>query len=112
MMKPQEAVGAVPQEGFRPQAPAPQAPQAQAPAAPQGQQLSPEDLAALRQDPEISEAVAKFLGRQVSMEEVPDNILTVVAGMVHKLGVDGAVAEITKMVPPEMAQQLRAGAQR
>ena len=113
MMRTQESVGSVPQEGVNPQArqapPAPAAPQPQQP--PQGGgELSPEDIEALRQDPEIAEAVAKFMGRRVDMAQVPDDMLIQIAGMVQKLGVDGAIAEFERLVPPEVVQQLRAGA--
>lgn len=99
-----EQVGAVPQSGVNPLA-------KQAPTAPaQGQDIPPEAIQFFRQDPEIIAAVSKFLGRPVKMDGVPDNILTVVAGMVHKLGVDGAAAEMERIVPPDVAQQLKAGA--
>ena len=102
MMNP-EAIGAVPQAGVNPAANQPQQPQQQAPAG----GMSPEDLKALRTDPELTEAVAKFMGRPVDMAEVPDDMLVVVAGMVHKLGVDGAIAEFERALPPGVAQQIR-----
>lgn len=106
----QEALGAVPQPGVNPQAR--QAPQP-APAAPgaSAQQLPPEQLAALRKDPEIAQAVAQFAGRPVPLESIPDNLLMEIAGMVHKFGVEGAVQEFKTKVPPEVQQQLVAGLQ-
>ena len=116
MMRPQEAVGAVPQQGVNPLAR--QAPQQPAPAAPQpqpqaaaGQQLTPEELQSLRQDPEIAQAVAQFAGRPVPVESIPDNLLIEIAGLVQKLGVEGAVQEFRSKVPPEVQQQLMAGLQ-
>ena len=117
MMRPQEAVGAVPQPGVNPMArnapptapaPAPR-PAPQAPTAPQG--LPPEEIAALRKDPELAQAVQLFAGHPVPMESIPDNLLMEIAGMVHKLGVQGAVAEFKNKVPPEVQQQLMAGLQ-
>jgi hypothetical protein len=113
MMRPQEAVGAVPQQGVNPmarQAPQP-APAAAQPPAPGGQQLAPDQVEALRKDPEIVAAVAQFAGRPVPMESIPDNLLMEIAGMVDKLGVEGAVHEFKTKVPPEVQQQLVAGLQ-
>lgn len=98
---PQEAMGgAVPQAQAQGQNPSPQG---------QTPKLPPEQMEALRQDPEIKQAVSKFIGRPVKLESVPDNILIVVAGMVHKLGVDGAIQKFEQMVTPEIKNQLRAG---
>lgn len=114
MNMPQEAVGAVPQPGVNPQArpaPAPQQPppaQAQPPQG--GHALSPQDLNFLRTDPEIAAAVAQVMGRQIDLAVVPDELLAVIAGMVHKLGVEGAVAEFQRSVPPELIQQIRSAA--
>ena len=108
---PQEALGAVPQPGVNPQsrqAPAAQ-PQPQAQPGQQGNApaLSPQELKFLRTDPEIAEAVSKFMGRQVDLSIVPDELLTVIAGMVHKLGVDGAVQEAMQKIPPDIQQQIQ-----
>ncbi len=114
MMRPQEAVGAIPQQGVNPlarqQAPA-AAPRPQAAAPAQAPALSPEEVEALRKDPEIAQAIAMFVGRPVPLESVPDNLLMEIAGMVHKLGVEGAVQEFQAKVPPEIQQQLLAGLQ-
>lgn len=93
-----EQVGAVPQAGVNPQAKV----------APQGeQQLSPEEINSFRNDPDIVAAVSKFMGRPVTLENVPDDMLVTLAGMVQKLGVDGAVQMAQKMIPPDQQQQLR-----
>ncbi len=105
MMKPAEAVGAVPQEGFRP-APAPRAVAATAPEA--AAPLSPEEIEGFRSDPEIIEAVSMFLGRPVTLEEVPEELLIQIAGMVEKLGVQGAVQMAQQNMPPDLQAQLRA----
>ena len=112
MMRPQEAVGAVPQPGVNPMAKqAPPAPAAVAPPqASGGQQLTPDEIQALRQDPEIAQAVSLFMGRPIDPSEIPEELLANIAGMVHKLGVEGAVAEFQRIIPPEVLQQLR-GAQ-
>jgi len=117
MMRPQESVGAIPQPGVNPMArQAPRPPQALAQAqaaapAPGGAQLSPEEIESLRKDPEIAQAVAQFAGRPVPIESIPENLLMEIAGLVHKLGVDGAVQEFRSKVPPEVQQQLMAGLQ-
>lgn len=94
MPLPPEQIGAVPQG------------QAQNPKAP----LSPDQLKILRSDPEIQQAIEMFVGRPVPMESVPDDLLKEIAGMVHKLGVQGAVQMAQKMLPPEVQQQLKQGA--
>lgn len=87
-------------------------PQAQAMQGPaQGQKLSPEEMDALRNDPEIVQGIAKFIGRPVDMRKIPDDMLITIAGMVHKLGVDGAIAEFRRLVPPEQLQKMRFGAE-
>lgn len=93
MMNP-NAIGAAPAQGNPQQG--------------QGQTLPPEQMAALRKDPEIGQAVAKVLGKPIDLAQIPDNILLNIAGMVHKLGVDGAVSEFTKKMPPQILQQLKA----
>lgn len=93
----QEAMGgAVPQE---------QAPQGQP--AQGGQKLSPEEVDALRKDPEIVQAVSMVMGRPVDMAIIPDELMMNIAGMVHKLGVEGAVSEFTRKMPPQILQQLK-----
>jgi hypothetical protein len=69
--------------------------------------LPPEQIAALRKDPEIAQAVTKYMGRPFPLEKVPDQMLQTIAGMVFKLGVDGAVAEFSKMIPPQIAQRMK-----
>ena len=100
---PQEALGAVPQPGVNPQARSAPSP---------AQQLSPDDLDYFRHDPEIIAAVTKFMGRPIDPAEIPEELLANIAGMVQKLGVDGAVAEFQRILPPETIQQLRGAARR
>ncbi len=97
---PSEAVGAVPQGGVNPLAKTSPQPQAEAP-------LSTEDMEFFRNDPEIVAAVSKFMGRTVTLENVPDEMLVQLAGMVQKLGVDGAVQMAQKTIPPDVQQKLR-----
>ncbi len=92
--------GAVPQAGVNPQAQ--QAPQ-------QGQPLSPDDLDFFRNDPELIQAVAKFFGRPIDMNKIPDQAMAAIAGMVQKLGVDGAIAEFKKSLPPGALEKMRIG---
>jgi len=97
---PQEQIGAVPQQQVmnKPMMNNPRTPK-----------LSPDQIMILRKDPEITQAITKFMGRPVPMEKVPDELLVEIAGMVHKLGVDGAIAKFQQMVPPQVLQQLKQG---
>lgn len=109
MLPPQ---GAVPQQQVQGGVPAaPQAPRGSSPQAPaQGaNSLGPKELESLRNSPDVKQAITLFIGKEVPMETVPDEILKEVAGMVHKLGVQGAVAMAEKMLPPEIKQQLKQG---
>lgn len=105
MMKPAEAVGAVPQPGVNPAA-------RQAPAQPPqgGGPLSPEDVEALRGDKEVAEVFRQVAGAEVPMDQVDPQSLAEVAGMVEKLGVDGAVQAINAMLSPEQKASLQAEA--
>lgn len=96
MNLPPEQIGATPQMGVNPMAK-------------QSANLSPEQLAVLRKDPEIAEAVSKFAGRPIPVQSIPDNLLMEIAGMIHKLGVDGAVMEFKRKVPPQVQAQLMQG---
>lgn len=104
MMKPAEAVGSVPQPGVNPAA--------QAPAAGQKQNfgLSEADLNALRGDREVADVFNRVAGTKVPMDQVDPQSLAIVAGMVQKLGVDGAVAAIDKMLSPEQKAAMQAEA--
>lgn len=68
--------------------------------------LPPDQIAALRKDPQLMQAVAKALGKPVPLDTLPDNILMELAGAVHKLGVDGAAALINKVIPPQIKAQI------
>ena len=81
------------------------------PTAPQAQKLPPQAMVALRKSPDIMKAVALFMGRPVPMQSIPDNLLVEIAGMVHKLGVQGAVQKFQQTVPPQVQAQLKASAQ-
>lgn len=70
--------------------------------------LPPQAMAVLRKDPEIIQAVTKFMGRPVPMDKIPDQLLIEIAGMVHKLGVDGAVQKFMQSVPPQLQAQIKA----
>lgn len=72
--------------------------------------LPPQAMAKLRQDPEVIAAVTKYVGKPVPLQMVPDNLLLEIAGMVAKLGVDGAVAEFSRKVPQQAQAQLKAAA--
>lgn len=109
MLPPQ---GAVPQQQIQGGVPA--APHPPRGAVPQGPQqgagsLGQKELDSLRNSPDVKQAITVFLGKEVPLETVPDEIIKEVAGMVHKLGVQGAVAMAQKMLPPEIQQQLRQG---
>lgn len=105
MMKPPEQVGAVPQEGLNPQA------STMTPKAPQDPRqefgLTDDDLDFFRHDPEIIAAVRQFTGREFPMEQIDDHLLVRIAGMVQKLGVDGAVAEAERTLPAQQKALIR-----
>lgn len=104
MMQSAESLGAVPQAGVNPAANnKPQDPRA-------AYGLTDADLENLRADKEVAAVFAAVAGQNVPMERVDAQSLAVVAGMVHKLGVDGAVAEINKMLSPEQKASLQADA--
>lgn len=105
MMKPPEQVGAVPQQGVNPQSATmtPKAPQD--PRAEFG--LTDDDLDFFRHDPEIIAAVRQFTGREFPMEQIDDHLLVRIAGMVQKLGVEGAVAEAERTLPPQQKALIR-----
>lgn len=112
MMKPPEQVGAVPQKGVNPLGGgAPPRLQMNPGAKPQDPRqqygLTDEDLDYFRHDPEIIAAVRQFTGRDFPMDQIDDHLLVVLAGMVQKLGVDGAVAEANKLLPHEQKAVIR-----
>lgn len=99
MMKPPEQVGALPQFGKIP----PKLPQD--PRAEFG--ITDDDLDYFRHDPEIIAAVRQFTGRDFPMDQIDDALVVQIAGAVQKLGVDGAVSEFDRIVPPEIKAQIR-----
>ncbi len=104
--------GSVPQtqaQGGVPAAPVPPrgaAPQATA----QAGSVSPQEIQILRNDPDVAKAIELFSGQKPPMDQIPENFLLQVAGMVHKLGVNGAVAMLNKSFPPELLAKLKKGA--
>lgn len=81
----------------------------QAQAIGQGKNTLPADqMDALRNDPEIAQAVEMVLGKKIDMKMIPDDILMNIAGMVHKLGVQGAVKQFVSKIPPQILKQLKA----
>lgn len=86
-------------------------PQAQAQGQ-QGQKMTPQDMDFFRNgDPEIKQALELFVGHPMTpemMKNIPDQMLVQIAGMVHKLGVQGAVAMAEKTIPPQVKAQLKA----
>lgn len=69
--------------------------------------LPPEQMKALRQDPEIQQAVSMVVGKKIDLSQIPDDMMMMIAGMVHKLGVQGAVQKFMSGVKPEQLQQIR-----
>lgn len=110
MMKPPEQVGAVPQEGLQPKAQtvggvnSPKLPQDPR----QEYGITDEDLDFFRHDPEIIAAVRAFTGRDFPMDQIDDALIVQIAGAVHKLGVDGAVSEFKRLIPPRLQAEIRA----
>lgn len=101
MMRPMEEIGAIPQDGVNPKAQSgPRDPREEF-------GLTDEDLEALRRDPEIIEMVRQVTGRDFPMQQIDDHLLAILAGMVHKLGVEGAVAEANRLLPPEQKATIR-----
>lgn len=98
-----------PPEAMRGAVPQAQAPQGQ-PAQSQGQKLPPEQMDALRKDPEVIEVFRQISGeKDVPMDQIPDDALIAIAGAVHKLGVQQVVSMITKKITPEQMSQFRNG---
>ena len=110
MMKPPEQVGAVPQAGVNPQAqPVKGVNGPQMPQDPRQQYgITDEDLDYFRHDPEIIAAIRAFTGRDFPMDQIDDALIVQIAGAVHKLGVEGAVAEFKRIIPPRLQAQIRA----
>lgn len=106
-MGPTDNMGAAPQG--RPQesmgGAVPQAQAMQGPA--QGQKLSPEELDALRNDPEIAMVAKALANRDIDMTQIPDDLLSILAGMVHKLGAEQTVSELKKTLPPQFLQSIQ-----
>ena len=115
MMKPMEAIGSVPQAGVNPAAAAPQVQPAAfgqgKPSVPQDPRqefgITDEDLDFFRHDPELIQAVQLITGRDFPMEQIDDALIVHLAGAVQKLGVQGAVAEAKRIIPPETMATIR-----
>jgi len=92
LQNPNQVGGAVPAQGNPSQAP----------------KLSTQALMALRKDPQLIQAVTKAFGKPVPLDQLPEHVLTELAGAVAKLGVDGAAQLINKVIPPEIKAQIMA----
>lgn len=92
MLQNPNAIGAAPAQGNPQQSP----------------KLPPQAIMALRKDPQLIQAVTKFFGRPIPLDGLPENVLMELAGAVHKLGVDGAVALMAKVIPPQIKAQILA----
>ena len=86
----QEQIGAVPQQ------------QAMA-----GPAISKEEINNLRKDPQIIKAVQLATGRNFPMDQLDDSLIVQIAAIVHKLGVDGAVAAFKKQAPQDVQGTIR-----
>lgn len=93
MIQNPEAIGASPAEG-NPQ-------QGQTP------NLPPEQIAALRKDPDILNAVSMFMGKPTPLDNIPEPALVELAGMVHKLGVQGTVQMLEQKIPPDLKTKIK-----
>lgn len=69
--------------------------------------LSPEQIAALKKDPEVLEVVKIFMGRPTPIDHLPDNVIAELAGAVNKLGVQGAVQMLEQKLPPDIKQKIK-----
>lgn len=96
MIRQPNAIGASPAQGN--------------PTQPQTARLPPDQVAVLRKDPEIIKAVSLFIGKPVPLDNVPEPALMELAGMVHKLGVQGTVHMLEQKIPANLKQQLKAAA--
>lgn len=72
------------------------------------QSLPQDQIDALKKDPEIIEAASQFIGSPVTLDILPVNALMEIAGMVQKLGVQGAVQMLKQKVPQDVQAKLRA----
>ena len=68
--------------------------------------MSEQEVEILRNDPEIKQAGSLFLGKEVPLEALPPDLIAGIAGMVERLGVQGAVAEAKSKVSPQDLQAL------
>ncbi len=93
MNLPPEAIGAAPAQGN--------------PTPPQSPKFPPDQIAALRKSPNVIAAVHKFTGRDFPMEQIDDQLIVEIAGMVYKLGVDGAVAKAEQLLSPQQKATIR-----
>ena len=93
MIQNPNAIGAVPAQGN--------------PSTPQTPKLPPDQIAALRKSPGVIAAVQKFTGRNFPMEQIDDQLIVEIAGLVHKLGVDGAVAKGEQILTPQQKATIR-----
>ena len=73
----------------------------------QGQKLSPEEMDALRNDPEIVAVASALANRNVDLSQVPENLIAILAGMIHKLGAEQTIAELKKILPPQFIQSIQ-----
>jgi hypothetical protein len=73
----------------------------------QTHKLPPDQIAALRKSPNVIAAVHKFTGRDFPMEQIDDQLIVEIAGLVNKLGVDGAVAKAEQLLTPQQKATIR-----
>lgn len=86
----------------------PQAPQ-QPPQGKSGNKygITPEQMDLFRKDPEIIAVVRGVTGRDFPMAQIDDELLVEIAGAVHKLGVQGAIAKAEQILSPEQKATIR-----
>lgn len=106
MIQNPNAIGASPQSGTNP-AGNPQSAPAQPPKVGLKYGLTPEDVAGFRKNPRIIEVVRRVTGRDFPMDQIDDDLIIEIAGVVNKIGVDGAVALAEKTLSHEQKATIR-----
>ena len=101
MMKPAEAVGSVPQPGVNPAA--------NQPSTAARSDITPEQLATLRNDPELIEVFRRLSGeKDIPMDQIPDEVIINFAGALHKIGIEALVQQLSGKMNPQTFAAMRA----
>jgi hypothetical protein len=69
--------------------------------------VPPDQIAVLRKSPNVIAADHNFTGRDIHMAQIDYQLIVEIAGLVHKLGVDGAVAKAEQILTPQQKATIR-----